>query len=171
MRIIRRYAGDCDIQVRIKGLNAGIKDFQVYGVLRIELKPLIKEMPLIGCISFYFLKNPIIEYNFTNVGNFLDIPGLRYVNNRTCTWSHYRTNQFVCSEILRKGIRDQLAKLIVLPNKYVFPLVPDFQASAIKFTQPIGVLRLQVIEARSLKKSDVGMLGKGNNKLVLCRRC
>lgn len=63
------------------------------------------------------------------------------------------------SEVLRKGIKDQLAKLVVLPNKYVLPLVPDFHASAIKFIQPIGVVRLEVIEARHLKKSDVGMLG------------
>ncbi len=47
----------------------------------------------------------------------------------------------------------------MLPNKFVLPLVPDFQASSIKFTQPIGVVRLEVIEARHLKKSDVGMLG------------
>ena len=39
------------------------------------------------------------------------------------------------------------------------PLVPDFQASSIKIIQPIGVVRLEVIEATHLKKSDVGMLG------------
>lgn len=71
------YAGDCDIQVKIKGLGAGIKDFQVYGVMRVELKPLIKDMPLVGCVSFYFLKNPVIEYNFTNLGNILDFPVMR----------------------------------------------------------------------------------------------
>lgn len=137
------YAGDCDIQVKIKGLGAGIKDFQVYGVMRVELKPLIKDMPLVGCVSFYFLKNPVIEYNFTNLGNILDFP--------------------VMSEFLRRGIKEQFAKLLVLPNKFVLPLVPDFQASSIKFTQPIGVVRLEVIEARHLKKSDVGMLGLGKS--------
>ena len=60
---------------------------------------------------------------------------------------------------MRKGIKEQFAKLIVLPNKFVMPLVPDFQVNSIKFIQPIGVIRLEVIEARHLKKADVGMLG------------
>ena len=63
------------------------------------------------------------------------------------------------SEMLRKAIKEQLAKVLVLPNKYVHPLVTDFKAQTIKFIQPIGVVRLEVIEAQHLKKSDVGMLG------------
>lgn len=66
-----------------------------------------------------------------------------------------------CSDFLRKGIKEQFAKLLVLPNKFVLPLVDltDLQTSSLKFTQPVGVVRLEVIEARHLKKSDVGMLG------------
>ncbi|KAH9420785.1 Extended synaptotagmin-3 [Dermatophagoides pteronyssinus] len=137
------YAGNCDIQVRIKGLNAGIKDFQLYGIVRIELKPLMKDMPLIGCVSIYFLKNPVIEFNFTNVADVLDFPGL--------------------SEFLRNAIKEQIGKMMVLPNKFVCPLVSDLKGHVIKFTQPLGVVRLEVIEARHLKKADVGMLGLGKS--------
>ncbi|KAI7695247.1 hypothetical protein SSS_07770 [Sarcoptes scabiei] len=137
------YAGNCDIQVRIKGLMAGIKDFQLYGILRVELKPLIKDMPLIGCISFYFLKNPTIEFNFTNIADVLDFPGL--------------------SEFLRNAIKEQIGKIMVLPNKYIYPMIKDLKSEEIKFIQPLGIVRLEVIEARHLKKADVGMLGLGKS--------
>lgn len=137
------YAGNCDIQVRIKGLNAGIKDFQLYGIVRVEMKPLIKDMPLIGSVSVYFLKNPVIEFNFTNVADVLDFPGL--------------------SEFLRNSIKEQIGKMMVLPNKFVCPLVSDLKGQLIRFTQPLGVVRFEVIEARHLKKADVGMLGLGKS--------
>ncbi len=71
------YAGNCDIQMRIKGMKAGIKDFQLYGIVRVELRPLLKDIPLVGCVSFYFLNNPNIEFNLTNLADILDMPGLR----------------------------------------------------------------------------------------------
>jgi len=71
------YAGNCDIQMRIKGMKAGIKHFQLYGIVRVELRPLLKDLPLVGCVSFYFLNNPNIEFNLTNLADILDMPGLR----------------------------------------------------------------------------------------------
>ena len=60
---------------------------------------------------------------------------------------------------MRRAIKEQLAALVVLPNKYVFPLVNDLSMKSIKFLQPAGIIRLEIIEAKNLVKSDVGMLG------------
>ena len=62
-------------------MKAGIKDLQLYGMVRVELRPLLKEMPLVGCVSFYFLNSPAIEFNLTNLADILDMPGLRYCSS------------------------------------------------------------------------------------------
>lgn len=52
---------------------------------------------------------------------------------------------------------------MVLPNKFNYPMISDLKSSLIKFIKPLGLLRLEVIEARHLKKADVGMLGLGKS--------
>ncbi|RWS22901.1 hypothetical protein B4U80_09644, partial [Leptotrombidium deliense] len=136
------YAGNCDINIKLKGLSAGIKDLQIYGNMRVEMRPLLKESPIVGGLSFYFLSNPHIDFNLTNMADILDFPGL--------------------SDVLRKAISEQLAAFIVLPNKYVFPLT-EMSMKMLKFTPPMGVLRVEAVEAKQLKKSDIGMLGMGKS--------
>lgn len=64
---------------------------------------------------------------------------------------------------MRRAIREQLAALMVLPNKYVLPLVEDLSMKTIKFVPPIGVIRIELIDAKNLRKADVGMLGMGKS--------
>lgn len=52
--------------------------------------------------------------------------------------------------------------MVVLPNKFVMPLVDNLQET-VKFIHPVGMVRLEIIEAHHLKKSDVGMLGMGKS--------
>ncbi|CAG2175913.1 unnamed protein product, partial [Oppiella nova] len=137
------YAGNCDIQVRVMGMKAGIKNLQLYGLIRVELRPLLKDIPLVGSVSFYFLNNPAIDFNLTNLADILDTPGV--------------------SNYLRHAIQEKLAALMVLPNKIVIPLIDGLSMKSIKCLAPIGVIRMEVIEARNLKKSDVGMLGLGKS--------
>lgn len=65
--------------------------------------------------------------------------------------------------ILKRAIKEQLAAFIVLPNKFVHPLVEDISVKSLKYVPPIGVVRLEVIEAKNLRKADVGMLGMGKS--------
>ncbi len=60
---------------------------------------------------------------------------------------------------MRRAIKEQLAALMVLPNKFVFPLINNLSMKSIKFLQPVGAVRIEIIEAKHLKKADVGMLG------------
>ena len=54
-----RYDGDCDIGVAVSFLEAGIKDLRLRGLMRIELKPLIDRLPLVGAVSVSFVKDPV----------------------------------------------------------------------------------------------------------------
>jgi Ca2+-dependent lipid-binding protein len=62
-------------------VKAGIKDFQVSGLVRIVMKPLLAQMPLVGGMQVFFLNNPDIDFNLVGIADVLDFPGLRYSFN------------------------------------------------------------------------------------------
>ncbi|XP_053697530.1 extended synaptotagmin-2 isoform X2 [Sabethes cyaneus] len=137
------YAGDCDINFSLSGLRGGIKDFQIHGTVRVIMKPLIAQMPLVGGLQIFFLNNPNIDFNLVGVVDLLDMPGL--------------------SDILRKIIVEQVAAIMVLPNKLPIILNDTVPALSLKMPEPEGVLRIHVVEAKDLMKKDISVLGKGKS--------
>ncbi|XP_064644858.1 extended synaptotagmin-2-like isoform X2 [Lineus longissimus] len=137
------YASDADIKISLKGLNAGIKDLQIRGDLRVILRPLIPVPPLIGGVTVFFLTNPRVDFNLTDIANALDIPGL--------------------SDTLRSIVQDQIAAFLVLPNRIPISLAENISLSKLKHPMPQGVLRMHVIEAKDLRKADINVFGKGKS--------
>ena len=91
------YSSDCDIKFCIKSLSSGIRDVSLHGTLRVELKPLITEMPLFGSAKMHFLSSPEVSFNFCGIANVLDITGL--------------------SNVLRTILVEVLGTYMVFPNK------------------------------------------------------
>ncbi|XP_017761218.1 PREDICTED: extended synaptotagmin-2 [Eufriesea mexicana] len=137
------YAGDCDITFSVGNIKGGIKDFQIRGLMRIVMKPLLPAMPIVGGVQAFFLNPPAINFNLVGVADVLDLPGF--------------------NEILRKTIVEQIAALVVLPNKIVIPLSEAVPVESLKIPEPEGVLRIHVVEAKHLMKKDIGVLGKGKS--------
>lgn len=137
------YAGDCDINFSLGGFRGGIKDFQIHGTVRVVMKPLIPNPPLVGGLQIFFLNNPNIDFNLVGVIDLLDMPGL--------------------SDLLRRIIIEQVAAMMVLPNKLPIILSDQIEALSLKMPEPEGVLRVHVVEAKNLMKMDIGMLGKGKS--------
>ncbi|XP_014605357.1 PREDICTED: extended synaptotagmin-2 isoform X2 [Polistes canadensis] len=137
------YAGDCDITFSVGNIKGGIKDFQLRGLMRIVMKPIISVIPIIGGVQVFFLNVPAINFNLVGVADVLDLPGF--------------------SETLRKTIIEQIAAIVVLPNKIVIPLSDQIPVETLKVPEPEGILRIHVIEAKHLMKKDIGMLGKGKS--------
>ncbi len=66
------YAGDACIKAKLKGIVCGIKDIQFVGEMRIILSPLINTIPLIGAVTYFFLKKPVsLEKKFNFEKKFL----------------------------------------------------------------------------------------------------
>ncbi|KAL2714277.1 extended synaptotagmin-1-like isoform X1 [Vespula squamosa] len=137
------YAGDCDITFSVGNIKGGIKNFQLRGLMRVVMKPIISVIPIIGGVQVFFLNVPAINFNLVGVADVLDLPGF--------------------SETLRKTIIEQIAAIVVLPNKIVIPLSEQIPVETLKVPEPEGVLRIHVIEAKHLMKKDIGMLGKGKS--------
>ncbi|XP_026324357.1 extended synaptotagmin-2-B isoform X1 [Hyposmocoma kahamanoa] len=137
------YAGDCDISFVVQRIRGGIKDLQIHGMVRVVMKPLITKMPLVGGLQIFFLNNPSIDFNLVGAADVLDMPGL--------------------SDILRRCIVEQVAKMMVLPNKLPIKLSDDIPTVDLRMPEPEGVLRIHLVQAQNLMKKDVSMLGKGKS--------
>ncbi|KAJ8920620.1 hypothetical protein NQ315_004759 [Exocentrus adspersus] len=137
------YAGDCDITFYLSGMKGGIRDFQLHGMLRVVMKPLITTIPLVGGLQVFFLNNPEIDFDLLGIADVLDMPGL--------------------SDILRRIVVETVASMMVLPNKFPIKLSDEVEAVELKAPEPEGVLRVHVVEARHLMKKDISVLGKGKS--------
>ncbi|XP_069121833.1 extended synaptotagmin-2-like isoform X4 [Argopecten irradians] len=137
------YSSDSFIEVKVKGITAGIKDLQLRGTLRVIFKPLIGQIPLFGGMSFFFINTPDIDFNLTGIANSLDLPGL--------------------SDMLDTIIAEQLSNIMVLPNRIVVPMVQDVNLMMLRYPQPDGVLRIHVLGAKDLIKADIGFAKKGKS--------
>ena len=71
-------ASDCDINFSLKNVTIlQISNFSLRGLLRVVLKPLLTDMPLIGGFQYCFLSSPEIDYDLGGVANVVNmIPGL-----------------------------------------------------------------------------------------------
>lgn len=141
------FVGNTEIDVDIKKYycRAGIKSIQLHGVMRVVMEPLLGDIPLIGALSVFFLKKPLLDINWTGLTNMLDIPG---VNG-------------LCDNLLQ----DIIYSYLVLPNRIDIPLVSEDQMARLRFPIPKCILRIHFIEAQELLCKDkiLGGLVKGKS--------
>lgn len=55
-----------------------IINFQIRGMMRIVMKPLLPVMPIVGGVQAFFLNPPAINFNLIGVADVLDLPGFKY---------------------------------------------------------------------------------------------
>ncbi|XP_068566037.1 extended synaptotagmin-2 isoform X2 [Cebidichthys violaceus] len=141
------FVGNTEIDIDIKRYycKAGIKSIQIHGVLRVVMEPLLGDMPLVGALSMFFLKKPLLDINWTGLTNILDIPGLNGFSDNL--------------------IQDIIYNYLVLPNRITIPLVRDVELAKLRFPMPKGVLRIHFLEAQDLEGKDtfLGGLIKGKS--------
>ncbi|XP_068102422.1 extended synaptotagmin-3 isoform X2 [Hyperolius riggenbachi] len=134
------YNGDCEVSVEVKKLyKAGVSGIQIHGTVRVILAPLMSDKPFAGAITFFFLRKPHLEINWTGLTNILDIPGVSNLSDAI--------------------ILDLIASYLVLPNRFTFPLCSNVNAAELRFPIPHGVLRLFLYEAENLIPKDTYLRG------------
>lgn len=134
------WAGDVDIDAVVKPpITAGVKGLKLEGMLRVILEPLIGQVPLVGGVTFFFIRRPKLQINWTGTTNLLDTPGFSSLSEET--------------------IMDIIASIMVLPNRMCFPLIDQVKVDVMRFPLPRGVVRVHLLEARDLMAKDTYMLG------------
>ncbi|CAF1446604.1 unnamed protein product [Rotaria sp. Silwood1] len=134
------YTGDAIIKAKLKGIVCGIKNIQFVGDIRIILSPLINTIPLVGAVTFFFLKKPSIDFQLTDAGTLVDIPGLH--------------------DLLLVQINDIIASMMVLPNRQVLPFVKDIPIGYLRCSNLQSVVRAFILEAKDLINAD--LVGKSD---------
>nr|XP_057916521.1 extended synaptotagmin-2 isoform X3 [Doryrhamphus excisus]XP_057916522.1 extended synaptotagmin-2 isoform X3 [Doryrhamphus excisus]XP_057916523.1 extended synaptotagmin-2 isoform X3 [Doryrhamphus excisus]XP_057916524.1 extended synaptotagmin-2 isoform X3 [Doryrhamphus excisus] len=141
------FVGNTEVEVDIKRFycKAGIRSIQIHGVLRVLMEPLLGDAPLVGALSLFFLKKPLVDINWTGLTNLLDIPGLTGLSDSL--------------------IEDIISSYLVLPNRITVPLLGDVELAQLRFPMPKGVLRIHFLEAQDLEGKDkfLGGLIKGKS--------
>ncbi|KAM3935180.1 extended synaptotagmin-1 [Leptodactylus fuscus] len=135
------YVGDMEVDVEVKKYfcKAGIKGVQLHGMMRVILEPLIGDVPIIGAITIFFIRRPMLDLNWTGLTNLLDIPGLNVMSDTM--------------------IMDIISGFLVLPNRLTIPLAGDLHTAELRSPLPRGIVRVHLIEARSLAPKDFQMGG------------
>ncbi|XP_068428085.1 extended synaptotagmin-3 [Clinocottus analis] len=134
------YDGDVDIDAEVKPpITAGVKGLQLKGMMRVILEPLIGQVPLVGGVTFFFIRRPTLQINWTGMTNLLDSPAFSSLSEGT--------------------IMDIIASLMVLPNRMCVPLIDQVKVDQMRFPLPRGVVRVHLLEARDLLAKDTYMMG------------
>ncbi|XP_034418125.1 extended synaptotagmin-3 isoform X1 [Cyclopterus lumpus] len=134
------YDGDVDIDAEVKPpITAGVKGLQLKGMIRVILEPLIGQAPLVGGVTFFFIRRPTLQINWTGMTNLLDSPAFSSLSEET--------------------IMDIIASLMVLPNRMCVPLIDQVKVDEMRFPLPRGVVRVHLLEARDLLAKDTFMMG------------
>ncbi|XP_074550890.1 extended synaptotagmin-3 [Halichoeres trimaculatus] len=134
------YEGDVDIDAEVQApITAGVKGLKLEGMMRVILEPLIGQAPLVGGVTYFFIRRPTLEINWTGMTNLLDSPGFSSLSEET--------------------IMDIIASLMVLPNRMCIPLIDQVKVDQMRFPLPRGVVRVHLLGARDLVAKDTYMLG------------
>lgn len=110
------FMSDCNVNFQLAGFSASLQDFEIHGMLRVIMKPLISKTPFIGGMQIFFLDKPHIDFNLSGTSEILKIPYL--------------------GDMLRKLIAKKIAKIMVWPNKYPVKLTKKASAASIRMPEP-----------------------------------
>uniref|UniRef100_A0A3P9CHY2 Extended synaptotagmin-like protein 3 n=1 Tax=Maylandia zebra TaxID=106582 RepID=A0A3P9CHY2_9CICH len=127
------YDGDVDMSTDVSlAITTRVKGLKLQGMLRVILEPLIGQAPLVGGVTFFFLRLMFktLHINWTGTPNLLSIPSLSSLSEET--------------------ILDAIASIMVLPNHMCIPLIDKVKGDQMRFPLPHGVVRVHLLEARDL---------------------
>ena len=129
------YHGDARVQISVMKVSAGASDLKLKGKLRVVMN-LIDDLPFIGSIELMFLRPPELDFDLEGAANFLDLPGL--------------------SGMLRQVVSETLNAQLVYPNRINIIISESVPPEKMLLPSPVGVLKLEVIEAKHLPQTDFG---------------
>ncbi|XP_042885011.1 extended synaptotagmin-1-like isoform X1 [Penaeus japonicus] len=118
------FAGNNSFEVSFSGVKFGIKELELAGQMRIIITPVLNQLPFIGGFQVFFLRNPVLNFEFTKIAKPLE----------------------TFKEVLGKLILEKY----VFPNKFSSLAVTNNPATL--YPMPVGVIRITSVRAEKLSK-------------------
>lgn len=113
-------------------VKVGVEKLTLNGRIRLTLKPLMDEMPIVAAMQVAFVEMPNFNFDLTLYGGDIGfLPGLE-------AW-------------ITAVIKDSVLSPYVLPERYVIPVIPgDFN----QVEKPRGMLFVTIVSAKNVPKMD-----------------
>lgn len=113
-------------------VKVGVEKVTLSGRVRITMKPLMDELPIVAAMQIAFVEMPNFNFDLTLYGGDIGfLPGLE-------AW-------------ITTVIKDSVLRPYVLPDHYILPVIPgDFN----QIDKPRGMLFVTIVSARNVPKMD-----------------
>ncbi|KAL4421096.1 hypothetical protein ABPG77_009623 [Micractinium sp. CCAP 211/92] len=124
------------IEDKLKALldfTVGVEDAVLKGRLRVTLRPLLKRVPVIGAVQVSFVELPEFDFDLT-LGGSTNVP----LEPALKSW-------------IKQTLQDQVFRTYVTPEHYFLQIDPEAQ----DMQTPVGVLCVDVVEARKVPRMDL----------------
>jgi len=129
------WDGDCEVEVLALSTSIGVSALQIVGFLVVELVHLLDRPPMFQGLRIYFINPPDI---------------------RICMEGKlgHVANMHLLKRTIVDAVSQQIAGLMVLPNRITTPLEDELNIFRLKSPPPEGVLRVIVENASALAPSE-----------------
>ena len=71
------WVSSAQFKLKVMASTAEIEKLQFFGNMRITLEPLLSEPPLVGAMSFTFLRHPEVDYQLNGLAAVGNAPGVK----------------------------------------------------------------------------------------------
>jgi hypothetical protein len=119
------------------GGSFGIEELRWSGRLSVLMRPLTTTLPCVGAVQAAFVDHPDVYLNFSGAAAIADIGPVE--------------------KVVRKVMRDVVASLCVLPNRFLFKLSDTVDFFNVYYP-PTGALEVTVVQGRGFIKEKKGLI-------------
>lgn len=131
-------------KIPIKAENIGITEMRIGGTLSALLSPLLNYAPCVGTAQAFFLDTPSIHMKLQGVKKLGPIGS-------------------VITNVMEGVVSNVLAEGFILPHRFVQKIRKDLPLETMvncKTPLPMGMLQIEVLEAKDLPAADTSITGK-----------
>ncbi|CAJ1329224.1 unnamed protein product [Effrenium voratum] len=87
---------NADIVLEVQGIEIGIEKIRIDGTVRLQLRPLMPQLPTVGGVQITMMSPPNISWSFRGLLAALQVD--------------------VVSRVMRQVVADQISEMLVVPN-------------------------------------------------------
>lgn len=133
------FKGKPDISMKVSPLAGafGVEELRWSGRLSVLMRPLTTTLPCVGAVQAAFVDHPDIYLNFSGAAAFADIGPVE--------------------KVVRKVMRDVVASMFVLPNRFLFKLNDSVDFFDLYYP-PAGGLLVTIAAGRGFIKEKKGII-------------
>jgi len=133
------YDGDADIEIALCGKKVGVKEIKISAQVFISFYGFTPKPPFFHGISMYMIEPCQLDLEWGGLLQFFDMTFIE--------------------DIVRSCVNQSLGRMMVLPNRFAFPLLAPTEANVLDMMRPKprGLLQIRLLAAERLAGTEWSM--------------